>query len=537
MLVPGTIRRKLCVLSGVLLVTVIILALTGFRGVYAYRGLARSISRRASELPVATRLSEQVDQLRLALVEPPRTKFSSDDSPDHYDDGSWRYDIDHRLAFVQTTLDIYRNELINNQLAESRMDDNSREWQTVHKLEAALTHIRELLARQKSMIGDHQPDELAEHISVIQQLSAELPSYLTQRMQDFATDVRLQYRTWIVLAWLTSISGGGLLVLLGILFRLWVLGPLDMLITGSRHIAQGNFQYRIRVPSQDEMGELAAAMNDMTTRFCQIRDDLDRQVQQRTKEVVRSEQMASVGFLAAGVAHEINNPLASIAWCAESLEQRLHDIIQQDDALPDDQHNAEISVLRNYLRMIQDEAFRCTGIIGGLLDFSRMGDVERHDTDIAELIHNVIEMIRHVGAYKEKRMVFDHPQPMIVRANPQEMKQVVLNLITNALDSLDPGGTVTVTLEPSGQEAHIVVRDDGCGMNAEVLQHLFEPFFTRRRDGQGTGLGLSISYRIIQDHGGRIDAHSAGPGHGSTFSVSLPLANPEKPHEKINRAA
>ncbi len=110
----------------------------------------------------------------------------------------------------------------------------------------------------------------------------------------------------------------------------WIFRPLRMLIAGSRRVAAGEFGYRIRLDTDDEMAELAKALNDMTARFQEIRDDLDRQVQERTKQVVRSEQLASVGFLAAGVAHEINNPLASIAMCAESLEGRFRETSRRD---------------------------------------------------------------------------------------------------------------------------------------------------------------------------------------------------------------
>ena len=137
---------------------------------------------------------------------------------------------------------------------------------------------------------------------------------------------------------------------------------------GSREVAAGKFDHRIRLDSDDEMRELAEAMNAMTARFQEIRDDLDRQVRERTKQVVRSEQLASVGFLAAGVAHEINNPLAAIALGSESLERRLAELL--DDV--DDSHAADRDVVRSYLEMIQKEAFRCKQITEKLLDFSRM---------------------------------------------------------------------------------------------------------------------------------------------------------------------
>ena len=118
--------------------------------------------------------------------------------------------------------------------------------------------------------------------------------------------------------------------------------------------------------------------------------------------------------------------------------------------------------------------------------------------------------------------------------NAQEIKQVALNLITNALGSVEPGGTVSITVSSENGNAILQVVDDGCGLTEDVKQHLFEPFFTRRRDGQGTGLGLSITYQIVEDHEGRITAESEGPGTGSTFTITLPLVNEL---EKVTRHA
>jgi signal transduction histidine kinase len=295
-----------------------------------------------------------------------------------------------------------------------------------------------------------------------------------------------------------------------------VFRPLRLLGHGSRRVASGDFDFRIELDTRDEMAELATALNDMTHRFQVIRDDLDRQVQLRTREVIRSEQLASVGFLAAGVAHEINNPLASIAMCAESLESRL---VTPDSADPD------AMVTRRYLELIQNEAFRCKGITEKLLDFSRLGEVRRQATAIVALVADVADMLRHVGRFAGKPIDIQTGKDLLVMVNPQEIKQVVLNLLVNALDCVEEGGHVSVSLARNGAEAVLTVADDGCGMTDEVLEHLFEPFFTRRKAGQGTGLGLSIVHRIIADHGGRIEASSAGPGKGSTFRVSLPIAD------------
>lgn len=279
-------------------------------------------------------------------------------------------------------------------------------------------------------------------------------------------------------------------------------------------------------------------MNAMISNFQQTRDELDLQVRERTAEVVRSERLASVGFLAAGVAHEINNPMASVAWAAEAIEMRLIELY--GDATEGDAHEVEgspeIAILKKYARRIQDEAFRCKGITERLLDFSRMGDIEKQQTDLVELIEDIVAMVR-IGKYKQKNIVFNHAAQVIAPVNPQEIKQVMLNLITNALDSLDAGGTVWVDLHGAGEMAEILVTDNGCGMTPEVLKHLYEPFFTRRRDGSGTGLGLSITHRIVvDDHGGRMEATSDGPGSGSRFRVTLPLTPTKKDHEKRHQA-
>ena len=368
-----------------------------------------------------------------------------------------------------------------------------------------------------------------DRLELAQSLTAKLPSYLHRRIHDLAGEVRTRYRTLIILTWLMTVTALCTFGLFVQLFYRWVFRPLRVLIKGSRFVAAGNFGHRIQIDTHDEMAELAGAMNDMTSRFQTIRDDLDRQVKIRTKQVVRSEQLASVGYLAAGVAHEINNPLASIAMCAESLESRLAEIVPEQ--------NEQSSVVRRYLRMIQTEAFRCKEITEKLLDFSRLGDVQHQATDLRELIQGVIEMVRHLGKYQEKRIVFATGQPLVAPINTQEIKQVVLNLITNALDSVAAGGTLTIALEAAGETAEIIFTDNGCGMTEEVLEHLFEPFFTRKRGGQGTGLGLSIVYRIVADHGGQIEAASAGPGQGSQFRVLLPLVKTRKESSHRHQAA
>jgi signal transduction histidine kinase len=173
--------------------------------------------------------------------------------------------------------------------------------------------------------------------------------------------------------------------------------------------------------------------------------------------------------------------------------------------------------------MIQEEAFRCKSITEKLLDFSRCNDITRERTDLASLIQGVVDMIQHIGKYRGKRVIFHPREAVMAHVDSQEIKQVVLNLIVNALESMDHQGTLRIDARYAQGMAEMVFVDDGCGMEPDILENIFEPFFTRRREGKGTGLGLSITHRIISQHDGEVMAVSPGPGKGSTFTVRLPI--------------
>lgn len=518
MLARWPIRNKMLVGLALVLVIVGVLSISGFRGSYAYRELVRIVSWRVSELPLASDISQRANELRLALSDTrvlrslPR---SSDGSPPASVQAV-RTDFYLKRLALEEAIAAYRVQLADDQERDIGIGDKSQEWETLDQISDSVERVTEIERAGLWVLDQDAADSLSSELQHLQSLAMQLPSYLHHDLADFKFDARRQYRTLIVLTYISSILALTLLVVFFHLFYRWVFRPLRILIKGSRKVAGGQFQHRIKLATNDEMSELAEAMNDMTERFQTIHDDLNRQVKERTKQVVRSEQMASVGFLAAGVAHEINNPLASIALCAESLESRMC------EALPPDHPDAQ--VVQHYLRMIQDEAFRCKEITERLLDFSRMGEVKRQSTELRDLVQGVIDMVGHLGKYHNKQVELLPGEPVIAAVNSQEIKQVVLNLLTNGLDSVGSEGRVSVEISAVDKQAELIVTDNGCGMTAEVLEHLFEPFFTRKEVGQGTGLGLSITYRIIEDHGGEIDVTSAGPGTGSRFRVRLPLA-------------
>ena len=354
-------------------------------------------------------------------------------------------------------------------------------------------------------------------------------------LRDRLTAAKPQYRVSMIILFSTGIFGTLMMIGLVRFFYRWAFFPLRDLQQGALRVAQGDFNHRIDVHSGDEMEDLAHAFNHMTDQLQMIYADLARQVNERSRQLVRSERLASVGFLAAGVAHEINNPLASIAFCSEALESRLAAIlppILKFDPSGSDQES-DTQVVHRYLKMIQQEAFRCKQITERLLEFSRGGEKRREPSDLEEVIRSVLDIVQHLQNGKGKEIVFEPSGRVVAPVNAQEIKSVVLNLVVNALDNMDEGGRITIRLGQSDGNAIMEFADTGVGMSEEVLENIFEPFFTRSRTGKGTGLGLTISHRIVSQHGGEIEAASRGPNQGSTFTVRLPLQPAEPVKEEL----
>ncbi len=534
MLSHWPIRTKLKLGLGLLLVTVLALFSSAYYGLYAYRGLVKSLSARSAELPLAGKISEELDDLRNLLSQATERLELADQvellsEVGAEENGSELYfswdatvleeQLRINLEEFEESLDRYRSQLNHNgESAAPRLGDDKHERNTLAQIDEVFRRIVATDLEDEGLRDAAVIRLLSQEVEQLRHLVSVLPSHLHRQFKELAVDVRASYRTAIVSTWVNAALALILLVTSIRLFYKWFAEPLQILVQGSREVTKGKYSHRIHLDTHDELGELADAMNDMTAQFQQTRDDLDRQVRERTQQVVRSEQLASVGFLAAGVSHEINNPLASIALCSESLESRLAELfVEVDEAHADD-----VKIVHDYLQMIQREAFRCKQITEKLLDFARMGDSHRHNTDLRDLVESVIGMVQHLGKYQDKTMELVPGEPVIVQVNAQEIKQVVLNLITNGLESLDAGGKVRMSIDQQGDQAQLIVEDNGCGMTDEVQKHLFEPFFTRRHSGQGTGLGLSITHRIVEDHNGHMDVTSGGVGCGSRFVVSLP---------------
>ncbi|MHC4454911.1 MAG: sensor histidine kinase, partial [Planctomycetota bacterium] len=269
-----------------------------------------------------------------------------------------------------------------------------------------------------------------------------------------------------------------------------------------------------------------------TDQLVEARDNLENKVDERTQEIKhtyvrlqetqkrlsQSEKLAGIGTLAAGVAHEINNPLASVASCAEGLISRVDNV---DFKSKDDKE-----VFPDYLKMICDETYRCKSIIFKLLDFSRRQEPVFGKVDINSLISDVVKLLKRQKELEKLNIDLNlNNEPVIIYGDNNQLKQVALNMIMNAIDAIDDFGKIGISTSISGDCAQIVFEDTGCGISKENLDKVFEPFFSTKSPGRGTGLGLSICYGIIEEHNGKISISSNGVGEGTTFTISLPRYN------------
>jgi signal transduction histidine kinase len=489
------------------------LLLTGtLKGLASYRATMRTFTTRLEEL-------READKIRLAV------KVLAEKSERGKQQAN---DLREKIKEAAKKVDNYKEKL-HETIESGRDPDNG--FQELVRVEALEKLFIELLeAINKAVAGNvgSLPDEELDLLrnntptkSAIDRLidtSDDLNNVIYQDLYRRIGTSRRDFKTSLTIVLSTMVAGVVLMLALCRWFYRFVFYPIRDLQRGVGRVAHGDFEHTINVKSGDEIEDLAEAFNDMTGRLREMYRDLARQVNERSRQLVRSERLAGVGFLAAGVAHEINNPLASIAFCSEALERRLAELLEQ---MP--QSHQDRDIVNKYLKMIQEEAFRCKDITQRLLEFSRGGDRRREPTDLGELIQSVLDMVQHLQNGKGKELVFHQNDQMTAWVNGQEIKSVILNLVVNALDSMDEGGTLTITQRRRDGLAELTFQDTGCGMTGEVLENIFEPFFTRSRTGKGTGLGLSISHRIINQHGGDIEAVSAGPNQGSTFTVHLPL--------------
>ena len=518
------IRTKLWAAGTLMSLVLILLGASALWGLYGYRSVAAEISHQAVEIPVAVQMHQMAMTMRESHGRSKRLRTTGGLGGGGMINAATLQPLDEMQLLERQTFDAAA-VILDSSVERYRQAFQSRPrrsvWLDDHAQAELIGEIETTLAalhRDRTMVSPFAEDNdeaVLDHLDRLVDQTDRLVAMIHDGMANFGGDVRARYRTFIGVAWVSLLSAASLIILFGFAFRSYVVKPFQTLLTGARSIAAGEKYHVIELGTGDELSELAQAMNGMTMRFRRYYLDLDAEVQRRSEECLRNEQLASVGFLAAGVAHEINNPLAGIAWNAESLQTRIND---SGDA-PDLELRQETT---HALGIIETEAYRAKAIIDRLLDFSRPGNPERASHDLRPMTEDLATMVSKIEEFRSKSISIEGDTELFAHIDPHEIRQVLLNLIFNAMQAVDPDGRVQVVLDRRGDRAVVQVIDDGCGMTPEVRRHLFEPFYTRRRDGSGTGLGLSITSRIVSRHGGSLQAVSAGEGCGSTFHLELP---------------
>jgi two-component system NtrC family sensor kinase len=307
-----------------------------------------------------------------------------------------------------------------------------------------------------------------------------------------------------------------------------IINPVQKMVIATKKIAKGDLSHRVEVRSKDEVGYLADSFNQMTKnlkvaneKLIEWGKTLEQKVEERTKELkemqghlIQSEKLASLGKLAAGIAHEINNPLGGILIYSHLL---LEDV---------DKNSPHYENLNKIVK----ETSRCKDIVKGLLEFARPKEPETSQINIDDIVESSLAIMERQALFQNIKIKKSYTSdlPKIV-ADSAQLQQVFMNIILNAAEAMDGNGVLSLSTSLDGDKKYIEVKfsDTGHGIKEEDMKRLFEPFFSTKEVGKGTGLGLAISYSIIQKHQGTIEVQSR-VGKGSTFTVKLPVVKEDE---------
>jgi two-component system NtrC family sensor kinase len=309
--------------------------------------------------------------------------------------------------------------------------------------------------------------------------------------------------------------------LLSLLLTRFVNKPIGRLLTATQKAASGNLDQTVAIRSRDELGELSDSFNNMISELKRSRDaieewtqTLEHRVQERTQELqqvqgqlIHAGKMAALGELAAGVAHEINNPLTGVLTFSSLMLKKV-----------DENHP-----WKKDLETIVQQTSRCRNIVKGLLDFARQRKPDKKEWDIHTLIERTLTLVEKQAPFQNITIVkeFKTSIPMLF-IDGDQIQQVFMNILLNAADAMAEGGKLTIRTDLKDGVAEVSFTDTGSGIPKEHLSKLFDPFFTTKQTGKGTGLGLAISYGIVQSHNGDIQVDSE-MGKGSTFRIKIPV--------------
>lgn len=300
------------------------------------------------------------------------------------------------------------------------------------------------------------------------------------------------------------------------LFHRSIAPPIERLQEEVNKIAGGDFTHKLPASSSDEIGLLSKSVNEMADNLHMLYTDLERKVDEKTHQLVRAEKLAGLGKIAAGLAHEINNPLGPAAACAESMYERL-----KKSPNPSQQ---DIDEFKQYLATIIEGVYRCKTVTEQMLNIARPRPPRMERCDLRRIIDNALSLLDYLAKSKSVAVTATRSgtaEPIL--ADPSQLQQLFFNLIGNGLDAVGRNGNVRITTAWANDSVTVSVEDDGCGIPAAVKERLFEPFFTTKPPGKGTGLGLAVCNTIAQLHDGSITVESDGEKKGARFIVKFPV--------------
>jgi len=514
-----SIRKRLNFILGLTLVMLVVFSVTGMLSVRCMRRLVLDLDVSIRSAPHRAELLASIGSFSSLLMTFPETNSESNQK-------EWiqlqKQNIAERVEAMRLEADRFRMRLqetmIQQSVSAGQPEIDSRLLQGIEQqvryIGEALPHLIDPENQQP------QPQvrwlfqltsRLTEQVLLVPDPAARLLPKLQKARQD------AQFQTSTIVS--TALIGVGVTLWMSLALRRWILYPIRVLKNGAYIVSQGNYHFRLALKTGDELADLAQMFNTVTERFEAEVANRDKLVREQTQQLLQSERLAGVGFLASGVAHEINNPLSAITACTGII----HDRFQSPPATWSEQDIAEC---QEYLQLIHQESQRCQGITRKMLDFAHSSNDERNLYDITAIVEDVVSMVKHLGEFQDRKISVNRTAPCEAWINGQEIKQVILNLVANALQATGEGGKLDIRIHEHAGQVELELQDNGSGMTSEIIQHIFDPFFTTKDVGKGTGMGLSISRTLLQSHGGTLEATSEGLGKGSTFRIRLPSRAP-----------